>query len=80
MNIHKLESGPQHGAQNSKENWVMYRIHVMNSAVASSVIEGWQLQKNFDDLPFGNAIRDKQQVRIREVRKLIREGRHHSLS
>ena len=71
INIHKLEPGPQHGTQNSKEKWVMYRIHVVNSAVASSVIEGWQLQKNFDDLAFCNAIRDEQQVRIQEVRKII---------
>ena len=67
INIYRLDQCEQ----DMKKNCYMYRIHVENSATASSVIEDWTQQKNFDDLAFGNAIRDKLQVRIREVKRFV---------
>ena len=72
--VHKLEPELGHGvrekASDTKKNWRMYRVYVKNNVTASSVIEDWRHQSNFDDLAFGNAIRDKQQVRIKEVSRV----------
>ena len=67
INIYRLDQCEQ----DMKKNCYMYRIHVENSATSSSVIEDWKQQNNFDDLAFGNAIRDKLQVRIREVKRFV---------
>ena len=67
INIYRLDQCEQ----DMKKNCYMYRIHVENSATASSVIEDWKQQNNFDDLAFGNAIRDKLQVWIREVKRFV---------
>ena len=67
INIYKLDDC----VQDMKKNCYIYRIHIQNSATASSVVEDWKHQNNFDDLAFGNAIRDKLQVRIRAVKRLV---------
>ena len=43
------------------------KAYVINLII---IIEDWRHQSNFDDLAFGNAIRDKQQVRIKEVSRV----------
>ena len=66
----ELGHGVREKASDTKNNCRMYRVYVKNNVTALSVIEDWRHQSNFDDLAFGNAIRDKQQVRIKEVSRV----------
>ena len=73
ISIFKIKPEPEHCILDEKKNLLVYRIHVKNSDIATNVIDDWHYQHNFDDLAFGNSIRDKQQVKIREVRRLMKE-------
>ena len=73
ISIFKIKPEPEHCILDEKKNLLVYRIHVKNSDIATSVIDDWHYPHNFDDLAFGNSIRDKQQVKIREVRRLMQE-------
>ena len=48
----------------------IYKIFVNNDTSAVKVVEKWRDPGFFDDLAFGNAIRDNKQVRIRKIKKI----------
>ena len=47
-----------------------YRIFVTNHEKTLNVVNNWQKPGYFDDLAFGNAIKDGKSVRIREVKRM----------
>ena len=49
---------------------VTFKILVDDDEIAIDVIENWQKPGQFDDLAFRNALSDKRQVKIQEVKKL----------
>ena len=51
-------------------NVLLYKVVIKNCESSRSVIESWTDRYKFDDLAFNGAVRDKINVRIREVQKL----------
>ena len=67
--VQKIKEEPFEN-ENEKRTLLSYRVFVNNNVVSKTLIESWKLQRNFDDLAFRNAVYDKIQVRIHEVKKI----------
>ena len=48
----------------------VYRVSITNCENSKAVIESWRERHNFDDLAFHRAVRDKINIRIREIKRL----------
>ena len=49
---------------------LIYKVRIMNNEESKSIVESWKESHKFDDLAFRGAIRNKKNVKIREIKML----------
>ena len=54
----------------NERKFTIYKVRIRNSEESKAIVESWKESHRFDDLAFREAVRNKKNVRIREI-KLI---------
>ena len=70
MYVHQIEEKTCTSENKDEFRHYTFRIFVEDDEIAIDVIQNWQNPGQFDDLAFRNALSDKRQVKIQEVKKL----------
>ena len=70
IHVQKKHDAKDDNKCESDRKLVVYRVSIQNLENSEAVIESWRKRHNFDDLAFHRAVRDKINVRIREVLRL----------